>query len=96
MLCLSRHADLAADECRTGLPENGHRSEATKYNKSNQKLDNYISLLWKYRFYNDRLDDDRTGNANTQRPKTNFEQHSFARYTGGPLNERFSYFTEIG
>lgn len=95
--CSTCHATPTWQLTSVGLDflKNGHRSEPTKYNKANQKLDNYISLLWKYRFYNDRLDSDRAGNSNTQRPKTNFEQHSFALYTGGPLSERFSYFTEI-
>jgi hypothetical protein len=95
--CSSCHATPTWQLTNVGLSflKNGHRSEPFKYNKSAQKLDNYISLLWKYRAYHDRLDDARTGNANVQRPKTNFEQHSFALYTGGPLSERFSYFTEI-
>ncbi|HEY3399163.1 MAG TPA: hypothetical protein VGK03_00905, partial [Geothrix sp.] len=31
----------------------------------------------------------------TQKPATNFEQHSFSLYTGGALSDRFSYFTEL-
>lgn len=60
-----------------------------------QKWDNYISLVWKGRAYNDDLDSDRTGLQNTQRPTTNFEQHSFSLYSGGALYQRFSYFTEL-
>jgi len=95
--CSSCHATPTWQLTNVGLDflKNGHRNEPFKYNASAQKWDNYFSLLWKYRFYNDRPDSARTGNANAQRPSTNFEQHSFAIYTGGALNERFSYFTEL-
>jgi hypothetical protein len=95
--CSSCHATPTWQLTNVGLDflKNGHRNEPFKYNSKGQTWDNYFSVLWKYRFYNDRLDDARTGNANTQKPSTNFEQHSFALYTGGPLSERFSYFTEI-
>lgn len=95
--CSTCHATPTWQLTNVGLDfiKNGHRTEATSYNKSGQKLDNYISFLWKYRAFNDRPDDARTGNAAAQKPRTNFEQHSFALYTGGPLSERFSYFTEI-
>lgn len=75
--------------------KNGHRLEAAKVDKKDQTLNNYISLVWKGRAYWDKLDSQRTGNANTQKPANNFEQHSFSLYTGGALSERFSYFTEL-
>ncbi|GLH72408.1 hypothetical protein GETHLI_09100 [Geothrix limicola] len=75
--------------------KNGHRMEALKVDPKDQKLDNYVSLVWKGRAYGDSLDTKRTGLANTQKPATNFEQHSFSLYTGGALSERFSYFTEL-
>lgn len=75
--------------------KNGHRTEATKLDSKEQKLDNYISLVWKGRAYGDTLDSTRTGNANTQKPYDQFEQHSFSLYTGGALSDRFSYFTEL-
>jgi len=74
---------------------NGHRNEPLKYNGRAHTLENYVSLVWKGRFFSDQLDDSRTGNASTQKPKSNFEQHSFSLYTGGAINERFSYFTEL-
>jgi hypothetical protein len=95
--CSSCHATPTWQLTGVGLDflKNGHRNEPFKHNNSAMKWDNYFSLLWKARAYNDRLDDAKTGNANTQRPSTNLEQHSFALYTGGSLSERFSYFTEI-
>ncbi|MBI5689163.1 MAG: hypothetical protein HZC55_03635 [Verrucomicrobia bacterium] len=95
--CSSCHATPTWQLTNVGLDflKNGHRNDPFKHNNNAMKWDNYFSLLWKARAWNDRLDDARTGNANTQRPSTNFEQHSFALYTGGSLAERFSYFTEI-
>jgi hypothetical protein len=95
--CSSCHASPTYQLTSVGLDflRNGHRNDPFKFNSKTQTWDNYFSLIWKGRFWNDRLDDARTGNANTQRPSTNFEQHSFALYTGGSLSERFSYFTEI-
>jgi hypothetical protein len=95
--CSSCHASPTFQLTGVGLDflRNGHRNNATKFNSKAMTWDNYFSLVWKGRFVNDQLDDARTGNANTQKPSTNFEQHSFSLYTGGPLSERFSYFTEL-
>jgi len=95
--CSSCHATPTWQLTNVGLDflKNGHRNSPTKYNSKMQTWDNYFSLIWKGRFYNDQLDGSRTGNGNTQKPSTNFEQHSFSLYTGGALNERFSYFTEL-
>jgi hypothetical protein len=95
--CSACHATPTWQLTNVGLDflRNGHRSDPLKYKTKGQTLENYISLIWKGRFISDQLDDARTGNASTQKPKSNFEQHSFALYTGGALNERFSYFTEI-
>jgi hypothetical protein len=95
--CSTCHATPTWQLTSVGLDflRNGHRNDPFKHNNKAMVWDNYFSLLWKGRIYNDRLDSARTGNANTQRPSTNFEQHSFALYTGGSLAERFSYFTEI-
>ncbi len=95
--CSSCHATPTYQLTSVGLDflKNGHRNEPFKYNAKGQTWDNYFSLIWKGRFFNDRLDDAKTGNANTQRPSTNLEQHSFALYSGGALHDRFSYFTEI-
>lgn len=95
--CSSCHASPTYQLTNVGLDflRNGHRNDPFKFNSKMQTWENYFSLIWKGRFWNDRLDDARTGNANTQRPSTNLEQHSFALYTGGSLSERFSYFTEI-
>jgi hypothetical protein len=95
--CSSCHATPTWQLTSVGLDflRNGHRADAFKYTSKNQTWDNYFSLIWKGRFFNDQLDGARTGNANTQKPSTNFEQHSFSIYTGGALHERFSYFTEL-
>lgn len=95
--CSTCHATPTWQLTSPGLDflRNGHRSDPTKMSEKEQKLDNYISLVWKGRFYTDQLDGGRTGNGNTQKPKSNFEQHSFSLYTGGALSERFSYFTEM-
>jgi hypothetical protein len=95
--CSSCHATPTWQLTNVGLDflRNGHRNDPLKYKAKGQTLENYISLVWKGRFITDQLDGDRTGNASTQKPKTNFEQHSFSLYTGGALNERFSYFTEL-
>lgn len=95
--CTSCHATPTMQLNKTGLIflKNGHRAEATKLEAADMKLDNYISLIWKGRGWYEDLDGARTGNASTQKPKTNLEQHSFALYTGGAIAERFSYFTEI-
>lgn len=95
--CSSCHATPTWQLTNVGLDflRNGHRNEPLKYNSKAHTLENYVSLVWKGRFFSDQLDDARTGNANTQKPKSNFEQHSFSLYTGGALSERFSYFTEL-
>jgi hypothetical protein len=95
--CTSCHATPTMQLNKTGLTflKNGHRAEATKLEAADMKWDHYFSLIWKGRGWYEDLDGARTGNANTQKPKTNLEQHSFALYTGGAIAERFSYFTEI-
>ncbi len=95
--CSSCHATPTWQLNSTGLKflAAGHRSEVTKFDAADVKLDHYISLVWKGRAYWDGLDHTRTGNANTQKPSTNFEQHSFSLYSGGPIADRFSYFTEL-
>ncbi len=95
--CRSCHATPTFQLTKTGLNflKNGHRAEATKLEAADMKWDNYFSLVWKGRAYVDDLDSAKTGLANTQKPKSNFEQHSFSLYTGGALAERFSYFTEL-
>ncbi len=95
--CNACHATPTWQLTSTGLEflKNGHRMEATKVDAKDQKWDNYMSLIWKGRAYGDSLDTQRTGLANTQKPATNFEQHSFSLYTGGALSDRFSYFTEL-
>ncbi|WP_414662534.1 porin family protein [Horticoccus sp. 23ND18S-11] len=95
--CSTCHATPTWQLTNVGLDfiRNGHRADPSKFNAKIQTWDNYFSLIWKGRFFNDRLDDAKTGNANTQRPSTNFEQHSFSLYTGGALYNRFSYFTEL-
>lgn len=95
--CSSCHATPTWQLNKTGLEylANGHRAEATKNDAADMKWDNYFSLIWKGRAYADQLDNARTGLGNTQKPTSNFEQHSFSLYTGGPVAERFSYFTEL-
>ena len=95
--CNACHATPTWQLTSMGLDflKNGHRMEATKVDPKDQKWDNYLSLVWKGRAYGDSLDSQRTGLATTQKPATNFEQHSFSLYTGGALSERFSYFTEL-
>lgn len=95
--CSSCHATPTWQLTSVGLDflKKGHRSDAFKVNPKSQTWDNYFSLIWKGRFYADQLDGARTGNANTQKPSSNFEQHSFSLYTGGAIYDRFSYFTEL-
>lgn len=95
--CSTCHATPTYQLTSVGLDflKNGHRNDPFKFNAKGQTWENYISLVWKGRAFNDRLDDAKTGNANAQRPSWNLEQHSFALYTGGALYDRFSYFTEI-
>lgn len=94
--CNACHATPTWQLNTTGLDflKNGHRAEAFKMNEE-IKWDHYLSLIWKGRAWYESVDDSRTGNANTQKPRTNLEQHSFALYTGGAVADRFSYFTEI-
>jgi hypothetical protein len=66
---------------------NGHRLEAApaNFDITTQKLDNYLSLVWKFRAYAEE----------EKNPSSQFEQHSFSLYSGGALSDRFSYFTEM-
>lgn len=94
--CSACHATPTWQLNATGLDflKSGHRAEPfTMPDEIDWKT--YLSLIWKGRAWYEDLDSARTGNANTQKPRTNLEQHSFALYTGGPISERFSYFTEI-
>lgn len=95
--CSACHATPTWQLNNSGLDflKNGHRSEPFSFDRKEMKLENYFSFVWKYRASIENLDDARTGNASTQKPKSNFEQHSFSIYTGGPISERFSYFTEM-
>lgn len=95
--CISCHATPTWQLNSTGLNflKNGHRAEPLKMDDGEIKWDHYLSLVWKGRAFYDDLDGSRTGLANTQKPKTNFEQHSFSLYTGGAIADRFSYFTEL-
>lgn len=95
--CSSCHATPTWQLNKAGLTflANGHRNEAFTVDKSEQTINNYLSFIWKFRAWNDQPDEARTALSVTQKPKTNFEQHSFAIYTGGPISERLSYFTEI-
>lgn len=94
--CNACHATPTWQLNATGLDflKNGHRAEPFKMGEE-IKWDHYLSLIWKGRAWYENLDEARTGNANLQKPRTNLEQHSFALYTGGPIADRFSYFTEI-
>ncbi|MDP2138380.1 MAG: hypothetical protein Q8J74_11075 [Candidatus Didemnitutus sp.] len=94
--CNACHATPTWQLNATGLDflKNGHRAEPFKMAEE-IKWDHYLSLIWKGRAWYEDLDSARTGNANLQKPRTNLEQHSFALYTGGPIADRFSYFTEI-
>ena len=66
---------------------NGHRLEAApaNFDITTQKLDNYLSMVWKFRTYAEE----------EKNPSSQFEQHSFSLYSGGALSDRFSYFTEM-
>jgi len=66
---------------------NGHRLEAApaNFDITTLKLDNYLSLVWKFRAYAEE----------EKNPSSQFEQHSFSLYSGGALSDRFSYFTEM-
>jgi hypothetical protein len=94
--CNACHATPTWQLNSTGLQflAGGHRAEPFKMP---EEVDwkHYLSLIWKARAWYEDVDSQRTGNANTQKPTTNLEQHSFALYSGGPISDRFSYFTEI-
>jgi hypothetical protein len=75
--------------------KNGHRAEPFKLDAKDQTLENYFSLIFKGRLTSDQFDGARTGNAYTQRPKTQFELHSMSIYSGGELSDRLSYFAEF-
>lgn len=87
--CSSCHATPTFQLTAFGLDflRNGHRLEAApdKLDASVQKWDNYLSLVWKFRAYTEE----------NKNPSSQLEQHSFSIYTGGPLSERLSYFTEM-
>jgi len=95
--CASCHATPTFQLNKDGLDflKNGHRLNPLKVVAKDQKLENYFSLIFKARVYNDQRDDSRTGLSNTQRPKTQFEQHSMSIYTGGAVSDRVSYFAEL-
>jgi hypothetical protein len=75
--------------------KSGHRTEPLKQDVNEQTLENFFSLIFKGRLISDSWDGARTGNAYTQRPKTQFELHSMSIYTGGPLSDRLSFFAEM-
>ncbi len=95
--CSMCHATPTWQLNKNGLDflKNGHRMEALKLDAKDQKFENYFSLLFKGRMYNDQWDKARTGNLYKNRAKTQFELHSMAIYTGGALSDRLSYFAEI-
>ncbi len=87
--CNSCHATPTWQLTPFGLDflKNGHRLEAApaKFDLGVQKWDNYLSLVWKFRAYDEE----------DVNPASQLEQHSFSVYTGGALSDRFSYFTEM-
>ena len=93
--CNACHATPTMQLNSTGLEflKNGHRMDATKVDAKDQKLDNYISLIFKGRAYADKSDNKSIGTV--QKPSTQLELHSFSIYTGGALSDRFSYFAEL-
>ncbi|MBL0209837.1 MAG: hypothetical protein IPQ13_02820 [Holophagaceae bacterium] len=93
--CNACHATPTMQLNSTGLEflKNGHRMDATKVDPKDQKLDNYISIVFKGRAYADKSDNKAMGAV--QKPSTQLELHSFSIYTGGALSERFSYFAEM-
>lgn len=95
--CASCHATPTMQLNKDGLEflRNGHRLNPLKVDTKDQKLENYFALLFKLRVYADYRDDARTGLSNTQRPTTQFEQHSMSIYSGGALSNRVSYFAEV-
>jgi len=95
--CSSCHATPTMQLNKDGLEflRNGHRLDPLKVDSKDQKLENYFALLFKLRVYADDRDDARTGLSETQRPVSQFEQHSMSIYTGGALSDRLSYFAEV-
>lgn len=93
--CSACHATPTMQLTPMGLDflKNGHRLEASKADPKEMKLDNYISFVWKARAYADKSDN--KAMSQVQKPATQLEQHSFSLYTGGPISDRFSYFTEL-
>jgi hypothetical protein len=87
--CNSCHATPTWQLTPFGLSflRNGHRLEAApaKFDLDSQKWDNYLSLVWKFRAYDEE----------DKNPSSQLEQHSFSLYAGGALSERFSFFTEM-
>ena len=87
--CNSCHATPTWQLTPFGLSflRNGHRLEAApaKFDIDSQKWDNYLSLVWKFRAYDEE----------EKNPASQLEQHSFSLYTGGALSDRFSFFTEM-
>ena len=95
--CSTCHATPTMQLTKDGLDflRNGHRLDPLKVDADDQDLSNYVSFVFKGRYYADYRDAARTGLTNTQRPKTQFEQHSMSIYTGGALSDRISYFAEV-
>jgi hypothetical protein len=95
--CATCHATPTMQLNKDGLEflRNGHRLNPLKVDAKDQKLDNYFALLFKMRVYADYRDKARTGLSNTQRPATQFEQHSMSIYSGGAVSNRVSYFAEV-
>ncbi len=95
--CASCHAAPTWQLNKDGLEflRNGHRLDPLSVDSKDQKLENYFSLLFKLRVFADARDDARTGLSETQRPISQFEQHSMSIYTGGALSDRLSYFAEV-
>lgn len=93
--CATCHATPTWQLNKTGLEflKNGHRLEPVAFDKKDMKWDNYLSFVWKGRVWNDKTDGDARGQA--QKASTQVEQHSFSIYTGGPISERLSFFTEM-
>ncbi|MBI2522604.1 MAG: hypothetical protein HYV97_19445 [Bdellovibrio sp.] len=85
--CNACHATPTWQLNETGLEflRSGHRTDYKEFKADDVKWDNYLSLVWKFRAYN----------TEAARPVSQFEQHSFSIYSGGPLSDRFSYFTEM-
>lgn len=85
--CAACHATPTWQLNKTGLDflRNGHRGEAKEFAVEDIKWDNYLSLVWK----------GRAKYVENATARVQLEQHSFSLYSGGPLSDRFSYFTEM-